>query len=182
MRVYSHSYWLVIFCKTNSSRVLARERRWQINTLYNIWGFNGYGYGPVAINTELNIARSLPIDGYVTTSLLEFGPSHRKHWSHMLILPWVIVGLKCLTVFFFFLGWRVRAGQLSALAPFLTLSDLGEIVPALPQIETCVKSSFSYYSSREVSISDRAFYTLADIDSIFFQISHYWFLYRANNF
>ena len=29
MRVYSHSYWLVIFCTTNSSRVLARER-WQI--------------------------------------------------------------------------------------------------------------------------------------------------------
>ena len=28
MRVYSHSYWLVIFCTTNSSRVLARER-WQ---------------------------------------------------------------------------------------------------------------------------------------------------------
>ena len=29
MRVYSLSYWLVIFCTTNSSRVLARER-WQI--------------------------------------------------------------------------------------------------------------------------------------------------------
>ena len=29
IRVYSHSYWLVIFCTTNSSRVLARER-WQI--------------------------------------------------------------------------------------------------------------------------------------------------------
>ena len=28
MRVYSHSYWLVIFCTTNSSRVLAMER-WQ---------------------------------------------------------------------------------------------------------------------------------------------------------
>ena len=28
MRVYSHSYWLVIFCVTHSSRVLARER-WQ---------------------------------------------------------------------------------------------------------------------------------------------------------
>ena len=26
--VQSHSYWLVIFCATNSSRVLARER-WQ---------------------------------------------------------------------------------------------------------------------------------------------------------
>merc|ERR1712105_56655 len=26
MRVYSHSYWLVIFCTTNNSRVLARER------------------------------------------------------------------------------------------------------------------------------------------------------------
>ena len=29
IRVYSHSYWLEIFCTTNSSRVLARER-WQI--------------------------------------------------------------------------------------------------------------------------------------------------------
>ena len=26
MRVYSHSYWLVIFCSTNSSRVLVSER------------------------------------------------------------------------------------------------------------------------------------------------------------
>ena len=26
MRVSSHSYWLVIFCTTNISRVLARER------------------------------------------------------------------------------------------------------------------------------------------------------------
>ena len=26
MRVYSHSYWLVIFCTTNSSQVLARRR------------------------------------------------------------------------------------------------------------------------------------------------------------
>ena len=40
MRVYSHSYWLVIFCTTNSSRLLARER-WQIvenswkNTIFN---------------------------------------------------------------------------------------------------------------------------------------------------
>ena len=28
MRVYSHYYWLVFFCTTNSSRVMARER-WQ---------------------------------------------------------------------------------------------------------------------------------------------------------
>ena len=36
MRVYSHSYWLVIFCTTNSSRVLERER-WQTfeNSLNN---------------------------------------------------------------------------------------------------------------------------------------------------
>ena len=34
MRVYSRSYWLVIFCTTNSSRVLARER-WQ--TCENSW-------------------------------------------------------------------------------------------------------------------------------------------------
>ena len=34
MRVYSHSYWLVIFCVTNSSRVLERKR-WQ--TLENSW-------------------------------------------------------------------------------------------------------------------------------------------------
>ena len=34
MQVYSHSYWLVIFCTTNSSRVLARER-WQ--TFENSW-------------------------------------------------------------------------------------------------------------------------------------------------
>ena len=34
MQVYSHSYWLVIFCTTNSSRVLARER-WQ--TYENSW-------------------------------------------------------------------------------------------------------------------------------------------------
>merc|ERR1711860_43320 len=33
-RVYSRSYWLVIFCTTNSSRVLARER-WQ--TFENSW-------------------------------------------------------------------------------------------------------------------------------------------------
>ena len=34
MRVYSHSYWLVIFYTTNSGRALARER-WQ--TLENFW-------------------------------------------------------------------------------------------------------------------------------------------------
>ena len=34
MRVYSHSYWLVIFCTANSSRVLAREM-WQ--TFENSW-------------------------------------------------------------------------------------------------------------------------------------------------
>ena len=34
MRVYSHSYCLVIFCTTNSSRVLARDR-WQ--TFANSW-------------------------------------------------------------------------------------------------------------------------------------------------
>ena len=34
MQVYSHSYWLVFFCTTNSSRVLARER-WQ--TFENSW-------------------------------------------------------------------------------------------------------------------------------------------------
>ena len=34
MRVYSHSYWLVLFCTTNSSQVLARER-WQ--TFENSW-------------------------------------------------------------------------------------------------------------------------------------------------
>ena len=33
--LYSHSYWPVIFCTTNSSRVLARER-WQ--TFENSWG------------------------------------------------------------------------------------------------------------------------------------------------
>ena len=41
MRVYSHSYWLVIFCTTNNRRVLARER-WQSfenywkNTIFNV--------------------------------------------------------------------------------------------------------------------------------------------------
>ena len=40
MRVYSHSYWQVIFCTTNSSRVLARERwqtfeqSWKKNTIF----------------------------------------------------------------------------------------------------------------------------------------------------
>ena len=34
MRVYSRSYWLVLFCTTNSSQVLARER-WQ--TFENSW-------------------------------------------------------------------------------------------------------------------------------------------------
>ena len=34
MRVYSHSYWLVNFCKTNSSRVLAKER---LQTFENSW-------------------------------------------------------------------------------------------------------------------------------------------------
>ena len=34
IRVYSHSYWLVIFCTTNCSRVLGRER-WQ--TFENSW-------------------------------------------------------------------------------------------------------------------------------------------------
>ena len=34
MRVYSHSYWLVIFCTTKSSRVLTRERR---QTFENSW-------------------------------------------------------------------------------------------------------------------------------------------------
>ena len=41
VRVYSHSYWLVISCTTNSSRVLARERwqtfenSWKKNTIFN---------------------------------------------------------------------------------------------------------------------------------------------------
>ena len=41
MRVYSHSYWLVIFCTTNCSRVLARERwetfenSWKKRSIYN---------------------------------------------------------------------------------------------------------------------------------------------------
>ena len=42
MQVYSHSYWLVIFCTTNSSsRVLARERwqpfenSWKKNSIFN---------------------------------------------------------------------------------------------------------------------------------------------------
>ena len=39
MRVYSHSYWLVIFCTTNSSRVLARES-WQ--TFENSWKITQY--------------------------------------------------------------------------------------------------------------------------------------------
>ena len=34
MRVYSHSYWLVFFCTTNSSRMLASEM-WQ--TIENSW-------------------------------------------------------------------------------------------------------------------------------------------------
>ena len=34
MQVYSHSYWLVIFCTTNRSRVLARDS-WQ--TFENSW-------------------------------------------------------------------------------------------------------------------------------------------------
>ena len=34
MRVYSHSYWMLTFCTTNSSRVLARQR-WQ--TFENNW-------------------------------------------------------------------------------------------------------------------------------------------------
>ena len=34
MRVYNHSFWLVIVCTTNSSRVLARER-WQ--SFENSW-------------------------------------------------------------------------------------------------------------------------------------------------
>ena len=38
-RLYSHSYWLVIFCTTNSSRVLARER-WQ--TVENSWKISQY--------------------------------------------------------------------------------------------------------------------------------------------
>ena len=54
MRVYSPSYWLVIFCTTNSSRVLARER-WQtfenswkltqylMNILYNTFSFPSQG-------------------------------------------------------------------------------------------------------------------------------------------
>ena len=53
MRVYSHSYWLVIFCTTNCSRVLARES-WQtfanfkkktqylMNTLYYIYRWNWF--------------------------------------------------------------------------------------------------------------------------------------------
>ena len=41
MQVYSQSYWLVIFCTTNSSGVLARERwqtfknSWEKNTIFN---------------------------------------------------------------------------------------------------------------------------------------------------
>ena len=38
MRVYSHSYWLVISCTTNSSRVLARER-WQTFEKHPVFQF-----------------------------------------------------------------------------------------------------------------------------------------------
>ena len=40
-RVYSHSYWLTIFCTTNSSPVLSNERpqnienSWEKNTIFN---------------------------------------------------------------------------------------------------------------------------------------------------
>ena len=39
MRVYSHSYWLVIFCTTTSNRVPERDR-WQ--TFENSWKKNQY--------------------------------------------------------------------------------------------------------------------------------------------
>ena len=45
MRVYSHSYWLVIFCTTNSSRVLARRERWQ--TFDNSWKNTIFNEQPV---------------------------------------------------------------------------------------------------------------------------------------
>ena len=36
MQVYSHSYWLVIFCTTNSSREVANFREfWEKNTIFN---------------------------------------------------------------------------------------------------------------------------------------------------
>ena len=58
MRVYSHSYWLVIFCTTNSSRVLARER-WQ--TFENSW--------KNTIFNEHNVCRSYPLFHYIFGSL-----------------------------------------------------------------------------------------------------------------
>ena len=45
IRVYSPSYWLEIFCTTNSSRVLARKR-WQ--TFENCWKNTIFNEHPVA--------------------------------------------------------------------------------------------------------------------------------------
>ena len=52
MKVYSHSYWLVIFCTTNSSRVLVRER-WQ--TFENSWKKTQY-----LMNTLYDISLFMP--------------------------------------------------------------------------------------------------------------------------
>ena len=49
--VYSHSYWLAIFCTTNSSPVLARERSQNIE---NSWKKTIFNEHPVCICVRLN--------------------------------------------------------------------------------------------------------------------------------
>ena len=50
MRVYSHSYWLVVFCTTNSSRVLAKGEKANFreflekNTIFNKHTVHVYVY------------------------------------------------------------------------------------------------------------------------------------------
>ena len=66
MLVYSHSYWLVIFCTTHSSRVLARER-WQ--TFQNFWKKTQYLINTLYPGSHLYCTFRCRASQYPTSSL-----------------------------------------------------------------------------------------------------------------
>ena len=60
MRVYIHSYWPVIFCTTNSSRVLARER---LQTFENSWKKMQYLMNTLYVRSALREGLSRKSEG-----------------------------------------------------------------------------------------------------------------------
>ena len=99
MRVYSHSYWLVIFCTTNSSRVLARER-WQTfeNSLgkkHNIW------WTPLSLYIYVCIL-SLTLSSYLIYICLFIPLAHK----YMLTVPFLSPSLYLSISFFLSISLR----------------------------------------------------------------------------